>query len=544
MNYDDPVIALDDAAGQHSSGTRRWVGPVSAVVALILVIGGFAAWQFASGFGASTDSASAIPADAQVFFNIDLAVFTDGDQIETVADTFPGLFNEGGGTPEDVFSEFDEILREEADMTLADDVIPWVGRSAGIGMWGLDADFYSEEPSFVFALKVRDGEAADLFVERLAASQELSIVGVVEEVSVWGLADDSAVGQGFMARAGDMLLVASDEDSIRSAINTAAGTSPSLQDSQEFQDALASLPNGAGDTLLYFSAGLWEDAYGGLYADELFGFVSEEEAYDPFAAYGAGILSLSVVEEGIRLDGSIAFRGETLDQPEQQPTEFIPSDALFFVSSGYSTNADADESLFSAIPGLDETRQAIYDETGIDLVEDVVNPLNGSYGIYVRPGDGAGIEGVDIGGAIWLGLDDPARMEDSLRKIEDLLTGPDMGLAVTTGTLNSVEFGDGTPPFVYGVVDDWLTMAWNTDPISDSEGPSIVDTDSYKELSAGLGGELFSFVDIGGLIERFADGADPDLIGDLSPLRQLGVSLNFADDRFTGSMLMLIDWAE
>ena len=207
MTYDDRIIGLSDGTSPSThQGGGRWVKTLGAIVAVIVLIGGFAAWRFASGFGASTDSASAIPAEVQFYMNIDLALLTDTERLQSITDTFPSISGGDNSVAEDARAEFDRLLKEETGMTVTDDVIPWIGRSAGLGVWGMSADT-SVDPSVVIAVKVRDGEAADLFVERLATSQGASIIAVVYDGAVWGV---DYRREGMLARAVVMRLLASD----------------------------------------------------------------------------------------------------------------------------------------------------------------------------------------------------------------------------------------------------------------------------------------------------------------------------------------------
>ncbi len=329
---------------------------------------------------------------------------------------------------------------------------------------------------------------------------------------------------------------------MRAAINTAAGNRPSLQDSVEFGESLAALPGGVGDLTFYVAARVWDDIYEGIYSNPFGPSESQLAGFDPFDGYGSAAVSVSLVDDGIRVDGSMFYDYADGLTPDSTLIERIPSDALFYAVASDRSAADRYGRIFGD-PALAAGLEDFSAETGLDLVADFLEPLSGSAAIYGRPGDTADPFELDLGVAAWIGLADPQRMDATIRKIEDLALGTGPAVVVSDGELNSIDLGDGAPPLRYGVTGEWLALAWNTDPIADAAGPSITETETYRALTSILGGEPVMFIDIAGLVDQFAS-VDDDVRGDLAPIRHLGVSMNGTDGLLTGSMILVVDWAE
>lgn len=495
-----------------------------------VAIGGFALWRFADGFGGSTDSATAIPAEAQFYLNIDLAIVRDEEPLERMVATFPDAFEESElGT--DPMAVLDSMFREETGMTLSEDVVPWLGRSAGFAAWGIDADGF-EQPSAIAAVKVRDGEAADLFLERLAASQGGAVIDVVDGVTIWGI--EGGQDPTLAARAGDMLLAGPDQASVRAAIQTVAGGRPALADDPEYRETIAALPRGTGDLLVYVPSAVWAEL----------AMVTDPFAYaygapsptvdDQLDSLGAGAITVTMVDEGLRFD-SAWFTDDPGYGADPAAIAQIPDDALFFAAGTSQAALDASADLAEAFG--DELREV----TGLDLIADVIEPLSGSAAVYGRPIDPLTPEMLDLAFGVRLGLDDPARMSDTIATLTELVAAEEPGLIRGQGDIHVLDL-DGNS-VRYGISGEWLDFGWNTDPAADAAGRSIAETEIYGELTSTLGGEPVFYVDIASLIDRYAPPED-EVRTQLGPVRHMAGTLAGGDGLLSGSLLIAIDWAD
>jgi hypothetical protein len=530
MTYHDPIVGADQpAAALRPASGGRALKVAAAVVIVAVVIGGVAVWRFANGFGAPTESATAIPAEAQVYVNFDLAIVRDGEAWDTIVATFPDGFDEDElGT--DPLAELDALLFEETGMTLSEDVIPWVGRSAGFATWGVDLDGF-EQPSAIVAVKVRDGEAADLFLERLVTSQGGAVVDVVDGVAIWGIEDGQETG--FAARAGDMLVAGPDQASVRAAIQTVAGVRPALADDPEYQETIAALPRGTGDLLVYVPSAIWADL-GRLTNPYVYGFgAPTPDVDDQLDSMGAGAVTATMVDEGLRFD-SAWFTDDPGYGADPVAIAQVPDDALFFAAWTSQAALDAYADLAEAFG--DELR----DFTGLDPISDVIEPLSGSIAVYGRPIDPLTPEMLDLAFGVRLGLDDPARMSQTVAALTDLVASEEPGVIGVQGDRHVLDLEGNS--VLYGVSGYWLDFGWNTDPAADAAGRSITETELYDELTGTLDGEPVFYVDIASLIERYAPPED-EVRTQLRPVRYMAGTLDGGDGLLSGSLLIAIDWA-
>lgn len=140
--------------------------------------------------------------------------------------------------PTTLFNILDGILQPAVGLTVSGDVRPWIGAHAGLGILPATVGGH---PSWVLAATVRDGAAADQFVQQLAARMQATPTALGHQLA----AAPSA------ARLDNLVLVASDPAALAAAT---AADGLHLADSRRFQETLDLLPPDRAATLYLHDA--------------------------------------------------------------------------------------------------------------------------------------------------------------------------------------------------------------------------------------------------------------------------------------------------
>ena len=540
MSIEDPIVGLDaavqPAAAAAGPRSRRTLKIATAVVGSLLVIGGFAVWRFVSGFGSATDSASAIPADADFYVNLDLATFLDREQMQQIARTFPDLVNDAEASG-DILAELDRRLDDELGITFSHDISPWLGRSAAIAGWGFDVQI-GEPEHVLFVVTVRDGDAADQTLERIALAGGGGTIGFHEEVAIWEITLEGEAR--YAARADDVLLIGESSESVDVGIETTLGLTDSLQQNPNFIESLASLPEGPGNVMVYAAGSLWDQ-------------ISERSLYTlgastPFTDMGqleSVIAAFALSDDGVRIDGSAAMDPELasfyMNDRIDEAIKFVPTDAMFLLAADYEPVMDSYRELLGAPDAMEAADWE--SELGFNPITEGLDLLDGRFTVYGVPGRTPAVDGgFDLGVAGVLGLTDPTRMNATLDKIEDLITNDGSGVE-RVGDLRYIDVFGG-PEVAFGVTGDRLTLAWNTDPTADAAGARVTENTRYRQLADSLGGDLSLFVDIPTVVDAFGGAMDTEPAGAFAAIGGVGATWTSTDEGIvTGSMMVLIDWA-
>ncbi|HZD23445.1 MAG TPA: DUF3352 domain-containing protein, partial [Acidimicrobiia bacterium] len=208
----------------------------------VVALGGGIAVGLSAFLSRGDDSLRAIPADAQMTVTFDLEALTQGDPMERLFRAFAEPLAAAGyiEDPEmDIVGLVDETLETELGLTFEDDVAPWIGGSASIGVWAPDDT--DSQPDFLLSLLVQDRAGAETFVETAfadAAGTE------VESSSFEGGTMYSTTGeeQGQLWVGDDLLLVAADPETIPAGLE--AWSADSIRDTDEYQQLVEDLPGG------------------------------------------------------------------------------------------------------------------------------------------------------------------------------------------------------------------------------------------------------------------------------------------------------------
>ncbi len=210
--------------------------PLALLVGLIILVLALAAGarMLPRLLGADDEAiAHVMPEGTAVFAEINLLNLQNAPSRQVAAsfaDTYTAVdipFN--SNDPSTVFNLFDPALHTLLGLTVSEDVRPWIGLNAGLGLLPPGEDGLAH---WLLAATVRDDDQAAHFISKVATGSD-----------VQGLFAHQPTAD----RVGDLVVIASDPATLAAA--AAAQQGLSLADSKRYQQTLAQLPDNRAATL-------------------------------------------------------------------------------------------------------------------------------------------------------------------------------------------------------------------------------------------------------------------------------------------------------
>ncbi len=379
---------------------------VAVLVGAAVVLGGGGALAFFMMRGAPERLAGVVPAQADVFVTVYLDP-SAGQKVNLLglAKRFPDL-----GKGRDLSGRVDDLLDQGlADTGLThDDVRPWLGSELGLSVeFGDDG---IPHPALLIA--TTDPDAAQAALEKLA-DQDLQ-VHEYDGVQISVTKD----GEGAFAIVDDVAVAASDETTVRRAIDAAHGTIPDISTSQVYLDTIDGLPEGKLAMAFANVAGL-VDRFG-----------SQTAASAAIGAGGLGQLdviegvgaSLSAETDGLALDVTTKYDAAKLSQAqrdlvtaadhENTTLALVPDDAF-----AVSAQEHMDTILKMALDQIEQQVPGAADPIDQAGVHELLTAMTGDIALEVGPGSDAAVSG-----ALIVGTDDPEQMGTFLEGVAGFAT--------------------------------------------------------------------------------------------------------------------------
>ena len=430
-----PLLPPDPLMSSPPSKPRGRRVLVAVVAAIVVVLGAGAAAAFFMMRGSSEQLTGLVPADADVFASVYLDP-SAGQKVNllSLAAKFPKL-----GEGEDLDQRVNDLIDEAfADPGLThEDIRPWLGSQIGVSVDVGD----DGQPHAAVLISTTDPEASRAAVAKLVDGVTTSTYDGVEISTVTG----GGTFGGAYAVVDDVVVIASDETTVKRAIDTAHGTVPNLGSSQSYTDTLAGLPEGKLGVAYVNVKGLVDQ------------FGSDTAASAAIGAGGLGNLaaiesvgmSLTAESDGIALDATTNYdptkltkaQRDVLAAPDHENATmaFVPADAFAVVAGEH-----VDTALQSTLEQIEQQTPdatAAIDEAGL---RDLIAAMTGDLALEVDPGtDGP------VSGALLLGTNDEAGMQTFLDSIGTLVSQQLAGLgassAVPDDLLSQMEDCKGTP---------------------------------------------------------------------------------------------------
>jgi hypothetical protein len=333
--------------------------------------------------------AAVVPGDSTFYASVDLSK-TQSDQFNEIV----SVFQEAAEVeePQTLTDTLDTNMKDELGLSFTDDVVPWLGRHAAFVV--TSGDFSGSEAEFMFIVETRSRGNADDFVSKFVAAledkqdkkfsqDEKDGVTVFTSKAEFDWEDDMVI-----ARAGKFVYLANSEDAVLESINLAR--SDSLAGSDGYKNAVAALPRNRVATFYMnpeFLNSVYEEM--SLYGPSSAGLLADTGL--------AGIaMSISIVDEGVRLDGATAYDADKIDDFQKETLgasyldlttdALVPGDTFFFAgvntSLGFGRFTEPDSPLYNS--DMAESFDLLESEYGISI-PDLFDLLSGEFAFAVGP---------------------------------------------------------------------------------------------------------------------------------------------------------------
>ena len=492
-------------------------------------------WGLLSRFTGRYDAvAQAAPIDSTMYVGVNLLNATPEKTdplISVFQDAFEEYTGESVGDSADFLDQINDSL-DEFDITLEDDILPWIGQYAGMGVLDLDLDSYGNPGSVdvFFAVEARNKGAADDFLVKLADaisdSWDVSIDTAQYQDTTIYVVDDPYQELAF-ARSNSLVILANSEDSIRDVIDAQKGES--IADDPVYRDLMSKLPS---ERLLsfYLPASALEDLSSTVTSGiGLFGTGLE----DFYAGTSSVAFSLAIIDAGLQLDTVVAYEPDSISDNQRQLLDaagranntaaLLPRDTFAYASGQRLDLAWANyyELLSEATDGdFDEALSELEDEIGFNPHSDLFPYLDGSYALAIFPSDSGflvELADIHIGFSIIAQTSDETAVLSVIDSFNDALEDNGGGEVddVSTGAMTLYEATDtymDEPVMVYGVGEGWLGIASSLEVLEAFPNPpdALNTSENYRAAQNYLprGMNLVFYIDMLNGLDAIRDNMD------------------------------------
>jgi hypothetical protein len=524
---------------------------------LVVLGGGVAAAAFFVMRGSNAEPLELVPASSEVVVTASLDP-SAGQKMNllALAHRFPAL-----GDDQDLRQQVNRALDEalESSGLSRDDVLPWLGSEVVIVV-----DFSPDDDvvtTSALLASTDDGAAERALDKAMTASRGAGQTRDYRGVTIHLFGSGSSL-MGY-AIVDQVVVVSNHEVGLTRVIDVSEGTTPNVVDDRDFVDTVSTLPE---DKLGLVYVNPTELVSRALSDSGLGAAVGSAPGLDSVRALRSIGLSLSAQPDGLVFDLTVRLdpskldpaTRESLDQPvhENATVSLVPANSYAVATQqGLDTNLKQvlDEAL--STPEGERIRQRL----GID---DALSALTGDTTFEIGPGSGA----TPVGGALVLGVDDPAAVQHTLDGLADLALasqqrasvsspfpvqggrsrqqmtqlrplkpgpgpGPDVAWRTTTYQGTTIRYlvdpslsGSGFLP-AYAVLDEAALIASSPAEIRkliDVKGgqPSITSSPAYTRALARVpSGSSSLYVDVEGIVSQFASALPPDVEANLEPIK-------------------------
>ncbi len=544
-------------AVQPSRGSRPIVKGVLLGVALVaigllvfLLLDPFQLHLLGRLSGRYDAAATVMPPGTDLYLGIDLlpVLSTGPDGLERLsilalplgffgdlADVLPPSAGRGGSQADlssAILGQLNTQIVSQLGIKLPDDLTPWIGQYAGIGVLDLaDSGGESSNPKIILAIEARSTGAADQFLEKLrqglierqgARLSQVEYEGV--QVSV--LEDQSGSSPLAFGRSDRMVLFALGEGAIQEAINARRGAS--LANEPTYAE-LAGYRSSGGWVNLYLPGRWVRDALrasggsSGASLTQILSIVSPT-----FAGWQGSLISASLTDAGIQIDVYSLYDLEKLppDGREMlaatggahQAVLLLPEDTLAFVAGQHldlmwrNLVAVVAREMRQPPDQLLQTLQGSQTTLGFDPDKEFFALLNKDWALAIIPAtDGSifGSRSLAPGFIFLVGTSESDMLNRTLEKLNRQIAGNVIQIPVNGGLIYELGGNRNTGlSLAYGVGKGYLAVASNGRVIERAfEGQSSLSQSGRYER----------------LWESFPGGMSPTFYVDVQGLTQLGL---------------------
>jgi hypothetical protein len=485
------------------------------------------------------------PKDSALSISMDLikaqaGEFMDVAQVfQQMADFYPDL---------SLMDALDQYMLDEMGMTFTKDVLPWVGRYAGLIVPKIDTNDI-EGSETVLIISARNKSKADEFLQKFVNYLEDRSGDLFETIEMDGITfySNSVTGRDTtVGRSDNLLFLGTSIQVIQEIINVKEADS--ISSLNTYKNILNELP---------------DDSYGKLFLNltdnqVLTNLILNEVDIPVLLSTTISNLNMpdllgvafSITNDGLLMDTAatvdqdqmtgfqkdsfqVSYKRSDLDQlmPYDSFLYFSTNGTLpparYFSGNGPMNNSDIQESL-----------SLLENQYGIDINQ-IANALTGEIGLVVGPANSGLIpllQNTNLGLTLIAGTDNEAVLNTQVQNAFDgflndfmgNLTGginipfldlflQSMKQPVTYGSFDLQEFSMGslfssTGLFVYGADNGYFVFGSSPDVISESMegGQNLADNSKYKDTwnSFPSSSTPYIYIDLVGLV-KFIDQSDP-----------------------------------
>jgi hypothetical protein len=574
LGVDGPPPGTPDAPSSSGHRGRRLLVIVAAT--LIVLGGGVAASAFFVMRGSDAELLELVPASSEVVVTASLDP-SAGQKMNllALAHRFPAL-----GDDRDLRQQVNRALDEALEgLGLShDDVLPWLGSEVAIVV---DFSPHDDEVTTSALLASNDDGAAEEALDKamtasLGAGQTRDYRGVT--LRVFG-DDPSLIGYAIVDH---VVVISNHQVGLTRVIDVSEGTTPNLANDRDFVDTVSTLPEGKLGLVYVNPTELVSRA---LSASGLGAAAGTTPGLDTVRALRSIGISLSAQPDGLAFDLTVrldpskldAATREALDQPVQENAtlSLVPAN-----SYAVATRQGLDTTLKQALDQVLSTPQGerLRQQLGID---DALSALTGDATFEIGPGSGA----TPVGGALVLGVDDPAAVQHTLDRLADLALasqqqahasspfpaqggrsrqqmtqlrslepepGPKVAWRTTTYQGATIRYlddpslsGSGFLP-AYAVLDGAALIGSSPAEIRkliDVKGgqPGITSSSAYTRALARVpSGSSNLYLDVESIVSQFASALPPDVEANLEPIKTVVTGGTNTSSRVTARLFIEI----
>jgi hypothetical protein len=491
-------------------------------------------------FGGTFDAAAeAMPENTSVYVGINLLNATP-DELDRVIQPFADALEIDQRSWDEIIEELDRYIGEELDLTITDDIKPWIGQYVGLGIFDIRIGDSENPVSLVVAIESRNNDAADDFIGKLRDSIERGEPNLDETtyqgVTLYFLPPEYGTGIAF-CRSGSLVLFSLNENDLHTAIDAQKGKS--LADNSRYRDMLEKLPDKRVATVFFTSQEIedlikkLQSPTGEVFDQNTEGLGETAPVLNPIITqinlntWDASILSVSITGAGLQLDSITSYNMENISAAQREllesmgksskTIEMFPKDTLAFITSqrldlSYDVAIETMRDLSQDISdSIDDALQSVREETGIDLENDLFHRLDGEFTIGIFPssqGILAQEANVDLGFALLAESSDTGALANTMdifaSKLEEEGAGVDRFESGGVELYEFLEESSGDIVFAGGIEKDHMAIASTSQTIEDlfAGNTPLAKSARYRDAISPLpdGVTPMLFLDVEGLL--------------------------------------------
>jgi hypothetical protein len=539
---------------------------IAAIVIIALI---FDPWGIVSRLTGKYDPiAQAAPPETQMLMNVNLLQIQSKDLVDLINIFVQAAGEEPYADIMALMDEMEEDIEPETEIIFSEDILPWLGQFAGLGMKDFKlGEYFETELDFFVIVEVRNKKKADEFLikimdEMRQENDENFLEETYERATIYEL-DTEYEGDRFaFSRSGSLLILSNRSEVIKEVIDASKGDS--IADTEAYQQVVSELPK---DRLLTFFMDLsfLESFYENL---ELPTDLESGAEMDMLAGIG---MSISAVEVGLQMDYIIAYNLDQMTEEQiasMQMEAGEPMTASLFPQETYiyMASENLDQSLEGLQEGLlstveeeeiDEAMELFEEQYGINPQTDLFPYLDGEWALGIlESSQGMLAEqfGIPLNLMLVIESSDQDALLNAAEKIADSLenTGQFDVLQTESNGIQLFELWDPIyqePAFSYAVKDNILFISFDTWAIEDVYGDRV-SLDQYSRYKDGW--EAFPkdmrpimYIDVEGILRFLTEElgelslAEEEDVAGFKPIKTVELAARIIDENLLHAAMII-----